>query len=201
MNIATEENEVIEDDIESVLEGESEADAKENQPSEPAVGITDAEFSQAEHDHYEAIKRANTEVQIAQREYDRANGIAKAAKKELELASLELSTLISDGPQIPTQPSPQMELPFADPDAPDPDAWKSVPVEDVLTLTESQKDKLFAADITTLGRLEFVRGGGDPDFPRGLRSIKGFGEKTIEAMENDVVEWLSKNVRQPEDES
>jgi len=179
-----------------MLQAESEAD---QQAESIPAGITDAEFSQAEHDHYEAIKQANTEVQIAQSAYDRANSIAKAAKKELELASLELSTLISDGPQIPTPPDPQKELPFGD-DKPDPDAWKLTPIAEVLKLTESQKGKLWDADIITIGRFEFVRGGGDPDFPRGLRSIKGFGEKTIDAMENDVVEWLAKHVREEDED-
>ena len=176
-------------EFEKVLAAESEMDAIE--------GITDDAFSDAERDHYEAIKAANIEVSIAQSAFDRANSIAKAAKKELELASLELSTLISDGPQVPTPPDPQKTLPFSD-DNPDPDAWKQVFVSEVLNLTQAQKDKLGAADILTMGRFEFVRCGGDPDYPRGLRSIKGIGEKTIDAMENDVVEWLTKNVRKPD---
>lgn len=188
MNIATQENEVIESDMESMLEGESDADAG---------GITDDEFSHAERDHYESIKRANLEVSIAQSAYDRANGIAKAAKKDLELASLELSKLISDGPQVP---SPQKELPFPDDSPANPD-WQLTPITDVLKLTQTQREKLEAAGITTIGRLEHVRGGQDPDYPRGLQSIKGFGEKTIDAIENDVIEWLCRNAREPEDNS
>ena len=177
-------------DFEKVLEAESEADAAE-------AGITDAEFSEAEREHYEAIKMANTEVWIAQSAFDRANLIAKAAKKDLELASLELSTLISDGPQVATPPDPQKMLPFGD-DNPDPDAWKAVSIGDVLQITAAQKEKLESAGITTIGRLEFVRGGGDPDYPRGLRSVKGIGEKTVDAIENDVLEWLGKNAREAE---
>lgn len=187
MNIATDENEVIETDIEVMLESESDADAE-------AVGITDDDFTQAERDHYESIKRANIEVSIAQSAYDRANGIAKAAKKDLELASLELSTLISDGPQLP---DPQKELPFPSDETASPtNDWQLTPISEVLKLTEAQREKLESAGITTIGRLEHVRGGQDPDYPRGLRSIKGFGEKTIDALENDVVEWLSKNARE-----
>jgi hypothetical protein len=179
-------------EFEQLLEAESEADSIE--------GISDSEFNAYEYEHYEAIKAANLEVSIAQSAYDRANGIAKAAKKELELASLELSTLISDGPQVPKPPDPQKELPFGD--NPEPDAWKAVLIGDVLHLTPAQFEKLEAAGITTFGRMEFVRGGGDPDYPRGLRSIKGIGEKTVDAIENDVVEWLSKNARETEsDES
>lgn len=196
------------------LEDESDTDTEATEidtesPDQPAAdpfadvpaGITEAQLSEAERKHYEAIKRANIEVANAQSIYDRANSAAKAAKKELELAGLELSTLISDGPQLP---NPQMELPFDDPDSGDepavnPDAWKETPIGDVLKLTASQREKLEAAGIATLGRFEFVRAGSDPDFPRGLRSIKGFGEKTIDAMENDVVEWLAKNVREAEE--
>ncbi len=191
MNIATSENEVIESDIEVMLEQESEQD-------ESPEGISDAEFSEAERDHYESIKRANLEVSIAQAAFDKANSVAKAAKKDLELASLELSTLISDGPQIPKPPDPQKELPFSD-DSPDPEAWKSVLIGDVLKLTSSLTEKLESAGITTIGRLEFVRGGGDPDYPRGLRSIKGIGEKTVDAIENDVIEWLATNAREAEE--
>ncbi|HQZ67175.1 MAG TPA: hypothetical protein PLY87_18915 [Planctomycetaceae bacterium] len=176
-------------EFESMLEAASEADAVE--------GISDAEFSEAEREHYEAIKNANLEVSIAQAAYDRANSIAKSAKKELELASLELSTLISDGPQIPSPPDPQKKLPFSD-ESPDPDAWKSVPIGDVLKLTAAQSEKLESAGITTIGRLEFVRGGGDPDYPRGLRSIKGIGERTVDAIENDIIDWLAANVRESE---
>jgi len=188
MNIAAQENEVIESDMESMLESESDADAG---------GITDDEFSHAERDHYEAIKAANLEVSIAQSAYDRANGIAKAAKKDLELASLELSTLISDGPQVP---SPQKELPFPDESTSPANDWQLTPITDVLKLTQTQREKLEAAGITTIGRLEHVRGGQDPDYPRGLQSIKGFGEKTIDAIENDVIEWISKNAREEESE-
>lgn len=180
----------IEADIEVMLESESDADAE-------VVGITDDDFTQAERDHYESIKRANIEVSIAQSAYDRANGIAKAAKKDLELASLELSTLISDGPQVP---DPQKELPFPDESASGSNDWQLTPIGDVLKLTDTQREKLESAGITTIGRLEHVRGGQDPDYPRGLRSIKGFGEKTIDALENDVVEWLSRNAREEESE-
>lgn len=169
---------------------------EEQQPDQDGDAVElnfTVEFSEAEHEHYLAIRHANQKVMAAQNEYDRVSGIAKAAKKELELASLELSTLISDGPQIPKPPDPQKHFPFQDAES-----WKDVLVSDVLKLTDAQKEKLSSADITTMGRLEFVRAGRDPFFPNGLRSIKGFGEKTIDAIENDIVEWLAKNVREQE---
>lgn len=151
----------------------------------------DAEMSAAEYKHYHKICRLNDEVRIAEREFDNAKAVAKCKKETLEIHQARLSNLISDGPEIP---DPQMELPFDD----DRRNWDQVPVTDAIKLTESQADKLESAGIKTMGRLEFVRGGNDPDYPRGLRSIKGFGEKTIDAIENDIVEWLSKNLKPSE---
>lgn len=165
---------VIETDLEVMLEEESDAE----------------EMSAAELEHYHQIIRVNQDVRLAEREFDNAKAVAKCAKESLEIHQSRLSNLISDGPE---KPDPQQELPFADESD-----WESVPVTDAVKLTEAQADRLEAAGIKTMGRLEFVRGGNDPDYPRGLRSIKGFGEKTIDAIENDIVEWLGKHLR-PED--
>ena len=153
----------------------------------------EAEMSAAEYEHYHKICRVNDEVRLAERKFDNAKASAKCAKETLEIRQAHLSNLISHGPEIP---NPQLELPFDD-DRPN---WESVPVTEAIKLTESQAEKLEAAGVTTMGRLEFVRAGNDPDYSRGLRSIKGFGDKTIDAIENDIVEWLSKNVRTPEPE-
>lgn len=173
-----------ETDFEKLLAAESDADAAE--------GITDIEFSEAERDHYEAIKNANLEVSIAQAAYDKANSIAKAAKKDLELASLELSTLISDGPQFPQPPDPQKTLPF-DVTNSDHAGWELTPITEALKLTAKQRDKLEDIGIKTVGQFEFLRSGRDPLYPDGLRSIKGFGAATVDAFENDIVEWLTAN--------
>jgi len=180
-----------ETDFEKMLAAESDADAAE--------GITDIEFSEAERDHYEAIKNANLEVSIAQSAYDKANSIAKAAKKDLELASLELSTLISDGPQIPTPPDPQKTLPF-DAESSDHAGWELTPITEALKLTAKQRDKLEDIGIKTVGQFEFLRAGRDPLYPDGLRSIKGFGAATVDAFENDIVEWLAANARESDGE-
>ena len=146
------------------------------------------EMTAAELEHYHLIIKVNRDVKSAEREYDNAKAIAKCAKETLEIRQAHLSNLISDGPKIPDQ---QLELPFND-DRPN---WDQVPVTEAIKITESQAEKLEAAGVKTMGRLEFVRAGNDPDYPRGLRSIKGFGEKTIDAIENDIVEWLSKNLK------
>ena len=59
-----------------------------------------------------------------------------------------------------------------------------------LALSMSQKDKLLQAGVTTMGQLEDLRAGKYPEYPQGLNSIKGFGEKAITEIENMILEWL-----------
>lgn len=177
MNIATEENEVIEDDLEKVLEAEAEEETA---------------LTAAEREHYERIKDLNTEVHEATYKHDLAKSKAKMAKEHLESLQAELSSLISEGPR---KPDPQKELPFSEPEA-----WESTPITEVLQLTGKQQEKLEEAGVKTIGEFERIRGCQNPDYPNGLSSIKGFGEKTIDAMENDVVEWLAKNAREVDDD-
>lgn len=174
----SEEASVIEEDVEKVLEAESDAEAA---------------LTAAEREHYERIKDLNTEVHDATYKHDLAKSKAKMAKEHLESLQAELSSLISEGPKIP---DPQKELPFDQAEA---DAWKATPIVEVLQVTSKQQEKLEAAGVKTIGEFEHLRSGMNPDYPNGLRSIKGFGDATIDAMENDVVEWLSKNLKGVED--
>lgn len=178
---------------------------------EPPSPVADPvnQVDAAKLEHYREICRLNAEVSRQQMRYESAKSSAKCEKEELEQLSLALSSLISEGPQ---KPDPQKELPFGDVDsviqdataelapATDPEAWKTVPIEDVLKLTAKQRETLETHSIKTVGQFEHVRSGQHSDYPRGLQSIKGFGEKTIDAMENDIVEWLSKNAREAEPE-
>lgn len=165
-------------------------------------------LSKEEWEHYQAIKEANLEVSEAQMAYDIANGKAKEAKKHLESVSLELSNLIAAGP---TRPNPQRELPFegggtADQRETHHDTdeiqnkieWQRTPITDILTLTKKQHEKLDEIGVYTIGQFEHVRGGKHRDYPDGLRSIPGVGEKTVDKWEDDVVNWLAKNAREPE---
>lgn len=158
---------------------------------------------QAKLEHYQEICRLNADVSRQQMRYESAKSKAKAEKEELEQLSLALSSLISEGPQ---RPDPQKELPFAELDsvnqeqptepAVDPEAWKVMPIFDVLKLTPKQRETLETHGIWTVGQFEHVRSEQHPDYPRGLRSIKGFGPATIDAMENDIVNWLAANARE-----
>lgn len=200
---------------ESAEAAESVESTEPTEPAEPAEvppateQSTESALSEAEHEHYLAIIEANREVKAKQYSYDVANSEAKACKKELELASLELSNLIAEGPRLPEKPSPQKELPFdqeQQPEAePEPEAekfdWASTPITDALKMTPKQQEKLEAIGIKTVGQFEFLRAGRDPVYPDGLRSINGFGEKTVDAFENDIVNWLAANAREKEPSS
>ncbi len=169
-------------------------------------------FKKAEWEHYQAIREAHERVHEAQQKYDTRKGQAKAAKEQLELAYTELSNLIAEGPK---RPDPQKKLSFDeggtadqkethhDNDATqakiDATDWERTPIIEILTLTEKQREKLEEAGIWTIGQFENVRGGRNRDYPRGLRSIRGVGEKTVDTWEDDVVNWLSKNARQKEE--
>jgi hypothetical protein len=152
--------------------------------------IPDNEMNELEREHYQEILRLNRDVKLKQMKYDIAKGEAKARKEDLECASLELSNLIADGPR---KPDPQKELPFSEPQA-----WEGVAITDALKLMGKQREKLEELGIKTVGQFEFIRAGRDPQYPDGLRSIKGFGSATVDAMENDIVNWLQANAREKE---
>lgn len=180
MNITLAGGEVIETDLETILEAES-----------------DNELKELEREHYQEILRLNRDVKLAQMRYDIAKGEAKAKKEELECLSLELSNLIADGPQ---KTDPQKELPFDAADSGDHRNWDLTPITEALKLSAKQREKLEEIGIKTVGQFEFLRAGNDPVYPDGLRSVKGFGAATVDAFENDIVNWLQVNRRQHDPE-
>lgn len=179
---------------------------------EPPKEMPTQSLSEAQRDHYEAIIQKQREVAAAQLDYDITKEQAAGKKKWLELVANDLSCLIADGPQ---RPDPQKKLPFdgdgtADQKASHHDTdevqekmdnWQLTPVTEILTLTDKQREKLEDAGIWTIGQFEHVRGGRHADYPDGLRSIKGVGEKTVDKWEDEVVEWLAKNAREEANES
>lgn len=159
------------------------------------VPDADESLSELEREHYEDILRLNRNVKLAQMKYDIAKGEAKAKKEELECLSLELSNLIADGPR---KPDPQQELPFDAAESGDFRDWDLVPITEALKLTAKQREKLEEIGIKTVGQFEFLRAGNDPCYPDGLRSVRGFGAATVDAFENDIVNWLAANAREKE---
>lgn len=199
--------EAIVTDAHNILSMDGTATETQDVIAEESGEVIDAEFeivsaeelSEAEHNHYQAIKDANREVKAKQYAYNIANSEAKAAKKELELASLELSNLIDEGPQLPEKPDPQKELPFGtEAESGAHVGWELTPITEALKLSLKQKDKLDELGIKTVGQFEFLRAGRDSLYPNGLRSVKGFGAATVDAFENDIVNWLQANAREPE---
>ena len=168
----------------------------ETAEAEDSAEEFDAIMDELKREHYEDILRLNRNVKLSQMKYDIAKGEAKARKEELECLSLELSNLIADGPQ---KPDPQKELPFSDStESGDHPNWELTPITEALKLTAKQREKLEEIGIKTVGQFEFLRAGRDPLYPDGLRSVKGFGAATVDAFENDIVEWLGKNSREVE---
>lgn len=159
------------------------------------VPDADDSLSELEREHYDEIIRLNREVKVAEREYYIAKGETKAKKEQLECLSLELSNLIADGPR---KPDPQQELPFDAAESGDFRNWDLVPITEALKLTAKQREKLEEIGIKTVGQFEFLRAGNDPCYPDGLRSVRGFGAATVDAFENDIVNWLAANAREKE---
>jgi hypothetical protein len=136
-----------------------------------------SELTELERAHYNRIR----ELEASIREYDVAYQMAKAkaqdAKKDLELAIIDLRLCISKGPDM------QKRLDFDS-------AWESVPISTVLTLTEKQLDKLNEAGIYTVGQFEAVRGGKDNRYPGGIIDLPGIGVTTLSKWEDQMIEWL-----------
>lgn len=168
-----------EQDFEALLAAEAEADAEE----------CASELSARRKAHYDAICELNESVLIAGDDWEHKNNTAKVAKKNHELLQLQLSRLIARGPD------PQ-QLEFPEDAAAD--AWKDVPISDALQLTDKQFEKLEAAGVRTVGQFENLRSGQVDGYPDGLRSIKGVGQNTVDQWEEQIVEWLSANAREPD---
>lgn len=137
-----------------------------------------------EKQHYKEIKNLNVLVNDAAREHDIKKSEAKSAKEHLEGLQCRLSCLISEGPK---KPDPQKELPFVE--------WHQVPIEQAITVTEKQLEKLHEGGIKTVIDFETERGG------NRFATIRGIGEKTVEKWEDEIIEWLAVNAREAESES
>jgi hypothetical protein len=171
---------VIDPDLESVLEAESDADA--------------GELSEHRQRHYAAIVDLNRQCVAAGYEYEDRKHDAATAKKRYEQLQSRLNHLIEEGP------NPQKELPFTDAEPTAADAWKDVPISDAIELTDKQFEKLESAGVRTVGQFEHLRSGQMDGYPDGLRSVKGIGEKTVDAWEDQIVNWLAFNAREQESE-
>lgn len=118
-----------------------------------------------------------------------AEGDAKRAKKNHEAAVDALQELIRRGPTT------QMNLPFKDdadlsPEQKRERAWHEMLggalIQDAIALKPKQLERLQEAGVKTMLDMENLRAGKMQDYPRGLLSIKGFGEEPLEQEAEDT---------------
>lgn len=147
--------------------------------------IPDA-VSDRKREHYEEITALAEEASGLESRFRQIDAKAKAAKKAWESAQSTLTAVILRGPNM------QPELPF--PDDREPDAWRDVPLGDVLTLTDRQCETLADADVTTVGAFEDLRAGD------GLTSLKGIGQTTAEKWEQQMLDWLADHARESDNQ-
>ncbi len=144
-------------------------------------------------EHYEAIVAKTHDVNQLKKVWEEAKDASLAAKKSFDRASNELRELIEEGVD------PQRRLPgMSATDGQRDDEWRNRPIAE-LGLPNGKLDKLEECGVTTIGQLEKLRAGELEDNPRGLSSVKGFGEAAITDIENSLMEWLAKN--QPTDDA
>jgi hypothetical protein len=155
---------------------------------------TPQEMSDLKQKHYDAICSLNLKVQQARIVYEDVKAEAASEKRRYESLQEQLNSLISQGA------NPQRELAFPEhaEEVKASEAWKDVAIGEAIVLTSKQAEKLEAAGVKTIGQFEHLRSGQMDGYPDGLRSVKGVGEKTVDEWENQIVEWLSVNAREPE---
>lgn len=159
-------------------------DAETNTEFEPTAESIEAQEERAigdlEREHYEEIRDLERIAYAAQIDYEEAKAESDARKKTLNRHEAALRACIRRGPDT------QGKLPFRE-------DWRDVPVEEALNVTEKQLEKLHECGVKTVGEFEELRAGQMSDYPRGLLSVKGFGESFVDAVENDIIEWLANN--------
>lgn len=138
-----------------------------------------AEMNERQLKHYELIQEMERRCELLEQDYEMKNADAKLAKKILETSVDGLRALIRKGPDS------QQELPFSD-------SHLDVPITMAIELTDKQKEKLAEAGVETVADFEKLRAG-TPDYPDGLRSIKGVGDALVDKWEEQILTWLSTN--------
>lgn len=139
-----------------------------------------SELTDLERAHYNRI----CELEASIREFDVAYQMAKAraadAKKDLELAIIDLRLCISKGPNQQQRLDLKLD-------------WQDEPISKVISCTEKQLDKLHEAGVETVGQFEVVRAGKDKRYPGGIIDLPGIGVSTLDKWEEQMIDWLIKN--------
>jgi hypothetical protein len=146
----------------------------------------DKPLSKLEREWLEEIKQLEKDCEVSERVMRAAAEEAKDCKKDWEANVERLRRCIREGcgkqPLLPGMETSSQVC--------ESEAWNSTPIDEVLTLTEKQAEKLAEAGVKTAGEFEFLRSGQKPDYPDGLRSIKGVGESTAEKWTDEMLEWI-----------
>ena len=150
--------------------------------------------------HYAKIREQEYKCRQLELEVVDAKEAYTDAKDTLKEAVARLRMLIRGGPDE------QLDLPLdddeevdAESDMPRADAadrearWQrllaSTRIEDAITLTSAERERLEDAGVITVQHFEDLRAGKRPEYPRGLASIKRLGPATITKYEDALLAW------------
>lgn len=179
------------------VEPTGKAETKPKKPPKPAP--TTAELKE----------RWVNEIIKAQKEADRLGSIhseadadARSAKKDHQAAVNRLQGLIRRGPSMQLEldlkpvESPANGQPAANQEQIDADWRKRMEntlCKEVLPLSEKQTAKLIEIGCPNLWKFEELRAGKIDGYPKGLRSISGWGDVMVTKLENAMEVWYAQN--------
>lgn len=138
--------------------------------------------------HDERVRKAELEVAMCEREYEGLKEETAAAKKQFEKAVDRLRAVIRstdpDADPLFNQPAAEAQDDTAAEDKPaDPDAWRAVPLAEVLP-DAKLAGPLLEAGVTTFGELEDWRA------TRGeTPKVVGLGPVKRQAIDDAIVAW------------
>jgi len=161
-------------------------------------------LDEREREWLEDIKKKQHMCDVLKAKHETQDKLAKRCKKDWELAVDELQETIRAGV------NPQLPLAFGDEQQPPAESDDSIeahharmmltPIYEVIQASEKQRDKLDAAGVKTLGDFEQLRGGNNPDYPDGLRSLERVGQSTVDKWEAELEEFYTSNQYKPASE-
>lgn len=157
---------------------------KKEEVVEEAEAVEQSTLSDRERKHFEEIRELEAKCDRLEGEFETAKAEASVAKKRLEEAILTLRSTIRRGPDA------QLQLPLGE------DDWKTTPIGEALQLTEKDAELLQGAGVDTVRDFEEIRAGENPFYPVGLTDILGVGQAKAEKWENEILDWIGKNVNQ-----
>lgn len=209
-----------ENELDTETEDDTDDDDAESSPAEAGssdsevvkqqdvIDETHPEWAKLEKQWASKVRVLEKACEEAEIRFSDAKKEAICFKKEYEGKVSELRRFIGRGPSL------QPELPFDDAEKqadskqqPHNDSAQNVeqakiahheelmskPIEEALTLTKKQREKLEEAGVKTVGDFEQLRGGQHKDYPGGLRDLPRVGDATVDKWEEEIIDWLKRN--------